>query len=473
MYDGFGNTEKLNMKLFLEGTVASRPSLIHYSRGKREVFNLKITNNWGGVWPRNSIEVCIIHDAATEAPSFKEGDHLFLAGRYNCNAAGNATGMLLFDPEMLDSLGIKTGSAIWLHSILELPEHLSAEESKEKIEAFLTETGLAEPCSMTGEIRDMFTVHQVEDMSMLLTAADGTTFITEGRGLRPSDIGSRVCVIHEAMAGQNGLTVGDTIQLSIADGCYTYDSNFEGYLGWRSGYPFEGDALLEYQTYGGFEIVGIYYEIGRNIGSADYHHYTRNDIFLPSGLLPDSAAGVQARSMTFRVLGPNYEDFMDEFEVPLNEQGYMLSMIDTGWESVSSGFYAMRDRRALTAVCAVAALIAVVVSFDVLLSSCFRYEFALRRLLGAYPREAGEIYISGFLVTAIPAALVSIGCSFCVYGLWLKEQAAASLPVALPADGTILAYLAGWACAEWAAAFAILTVFSWITHKRNLVRLLK
>lgn len=111
------------------------------------------------------------------------------------------------------------------------------------------------------------------------------------------------------------------------------------------------------------------------------------------------------------------------------------------------------------AACAVVALVAAVLSFDALLSSHFRYEFALRRLFGAYPREAVGIYISGFFATAVPAVLASVGCSFCVYRLWMKGPAAAALPGALPADGRILAYLAGWACVELAAAFAVLMAF--------------
>lgn len=471
--DGFGNNESLNKKLFLEGIVIGKPILFPAGLGMMEQFGLKITSDWGGNWSDKSIVVQVCRDITTEAPQFKKGDHVFLVGRYNFNANGDANGMLLFDPEMLDSIGLKTGSAIWNHSILVLPEELSEEESNSRIRTFLRETGLNESLAIMGELQNMFTVHQVEDMSMLLTVADGTTFITEGRELHTSDIGSRVCVINEAVARQNGLAVGDTINLSIADGCYTYDSDFEDLLGWNSGYPFEGDTLLEYQKYGEFKIVGLYSEISRKLGSADYSHYNRNDLFIPGGLLPNTTAGMQARSVTFRVLGSDYEDFMNEFEVSLNEQGYALNIIDMGWGNLGNSFYTMSERRVLMAVCAVVAFIVAVMSFDVLLSVQFRYEFALRRLMGAYLREAIGIYTYGFSVTAIPAVLMSIGCSFCAYCLWLKEKTAALLPVALPANGSILAYLAGWACIELIAAFAVLMVSSFVTHKKSLILLLK
>lgn len=140
---------------------------------------------------------------------------------------------------------------------------------------------------------------------------------------------------------------------------------------------------------------------------------------------------------------------------------------------VSSNFYAMSDRRVLMMACAAAALAAAVLSFGVLLSGHFCYEFALRRLLGAYPGEAVGIYISGFLVTAVPAVLLGVGCSFGAYCLWLKGQAIAELPVALPGDGAILTRLALWAGGELAAAFAALMVCAFVTGRRSLVRLLK
>ncbi len=472
--DGFEDSECLNMKLFVEGIVAKEPSICPGTFGMMEEFYLEVTTLWGGSWPNKGIRVCIVRDSATKAPQLKKGDHVFLVGRYNFNAAADVNGMLLYDPEMLESQGYETDSAIWNHSILVLPENICQEEATARINEFLGETGLDEPLALMDKLQDMVTLYEVEDMSMLLTVANETTFMTAGRELSANDTGSRVCVIHEALARQNGLAVGDTIDLSIADGCYIYGSDdFEAFLGWKSGYPYEGDTLLEYEPYGEFEIVGLYSEINRNLTGADYAHHTRNDIFIPSGILPGSTAGAQARSVTFRVLGPNYEAFMDAFEVPLNEQGYTLSIIDTGWESVSDSFFALSDRRAVMTVCTIVAFIAAVVSFDALLSSHFRYEYALRRLLGAMPAEAREIYTSAFLVTAIPAGLAAMLCSFGAYLLWLKRQISAALPAAIPENGAILAYLAVWTAAEMAAAFAFLLVFTRITNKQSLIKLLK
>lgn len=475
--DAFGIYESLNQKLFVEGIVSDKPTFNHYQRGNMENFSLKILSIWGGNWSSESILVHLMHDFNTEEPQLKTGDHVFLVGRYNSNFNGDAIGLFLYAPEVLDFRNLETDSAFWNYPFLVLPENLGEEESAASIMSFLQESGLEESLNMMDDIEDMFTIHQIEDMSMLPTVADETTFITQGRELRTGDYGNHVCVLNEAVARQNGLSVGDTISLSIADGCYVFDDNlsksgFEHYLGWKSGYPFEGDTLLEYREYGEFEIVGLYSEMERLIGGTDYFHHDRNDIFIPGGILPEPA-DAQARAVTFRVLGPDYEDFMDTFEVPLNEQGYTLNLIDTGGESISSSFYAMSDRRLLLLVCSIAIFMAAAVSFAVLLSNHFRYEFALRRLLGAMPGEARGIYVSGFLFTAIPSGLLAIGCSFGVYFLWLKEQVAASLPMAMPADETILAYLAGWTGMELFGAFGVLMVLSFINQKQSLIRLLK
>ena len=341
------------------------------------------------------------------------------------------------------------------------------------IEHFLQDTGLWKSIGLMEQITDVFSVNVVADMSMLLTVADGTTFITEGRELYNSDYGSRVCVINEAVARENGLNVGDTIRLSVAQRAYTYNDCMEDYCGWHSGYPFEKDTMLPYKEYSEYTVVGLYSEIDRKIGSPDFSHYSRNDIFIPEGLLPAHNGSVQPQALTFRVLGPDYERFMDSFEVPLNEQGYVLTIVDTGWDTMSSNFYAMSDRKLLMTVCAVIAFAGAVISFCVLIFNQFRHEYALRRLLGAIPSEAREIYTSVFLVTAIPAGIVALLCSFSAYLLLLKEPFAATLPLSLPANGAILVYLGILTVSEWITAFMLLLVCLQIAGKQSLMKLLR
>ena len=471
--DGFGNVEAMNMKLFLEGTVDSKPALTPGGFGMMETFILKISTKWGGAWTSDGIEVRIFRDKQTDAPCLKEGDHVFLVGRYNSSPTGDVTGMILYDPEMLDDLKLDTDSAIWNHSILMLSDDLTEEESAARIEQFLLDSGLQEPLALMNQITDVFPIHEVTDMSMLLTVADGTTFITEGRELHGGDYGNRVCVINEAVARQNGLDVGDTIRLGVAEGAYTYNDHMEEYRGWNSGYPFEKDTMLQYKEYSEYTIVGLYSEIDRKIGSPDFNHYSRNDIFIPAGLLPAYDGNVQSQALTFRVLGPDYEDFMDTFEVPLNEQGYSLTIVDAGWDAMSSSFYAMSDRKLLMTACAVIAFAAAVLSFGVLISNHFRYEYALRRLLGAKPSEAREVFLSAFAVTALPAGVIAMLCSFGAYILWLKDQLSATLPIALPTISEILGYLGMWTIVELAATFMLLLGLSRITSRQNLIKLLK
>lgn len=473
MADGFGNVEGMEQKLFLEGIVEQAPSLVPDVFGMLEAFPLKISRNWGGIWDGEYIQVMIFRGESARLPLLQAGDHVFLVGRYNCNSLGDVTGMLLYDPDMLGSMGIHTDSAIWNHGIFVLPRDLSQESSVLQIKRYLQETGLQSSLTLANQIRSVFPVREVTDMSMLLTAANGSTFLTAGRMLSPADSGKRVCVISEALATGRGLTLGNTISLGIAGGCYAYRDSILDYSGWESGYPFENDTMLEYPEADDFEIVGIYSEINRKIGSADFTHHSRNCIFVPAGLMTAQGGSVPAVNLTFRILGPNYEDFLDAFEVSLNEQGYTLSLLDTGWETISGSFYAMNSRRILLTFCAITAFIAAVLSFTVLLSNYFRHDYALSRLLGATPPEARKSIFQALTVTALPAILLAVLLSFGWYFLWVKNPLAATLLTALPADRWILRRLFSWAAAEVAAAWVLLWGFTWAFDRRSLVRLLK
>ena len=64
-------------------------------------------------------------------------------------------------------------------------------------------------------------------------------------------------------------------------------------------------------------------------------------------------------------------------------------------------------------------------------------------------------------------------CSFCAYLLWLKDQITTALPILLPGNGAILAYLAVGTITELAAAFVLLMILSHFTNKQSLIKLLK
>ncbi|MFE4258022.1 ABC transporter permease [Streptomyces sp. NPDC056883] len=61
-------------------------------------------------------------------------------------------------------------------------------------------------------------VNGVRDSGMLLPFSYGSTKLTSGRGITPEDAGRDVAVIEQRLAEENGLKVGDTLQVRSADG---------------------------------------------------------------------------------------------------------------------------------------------------------------------------------------------------------------------------------------------------------------
>lgn len=226
-----------------------------------------------------------------------------------------------------------------------LPDDLDEVETKQYIQSFLEETGWDKWLEKKKETECMFTVRTVSDMGLLIPFVEGKAFLTDGRELAASDIGSKVCVISEMMAETNKVNVGDTISLALADTSYVVDETYEPHQGWESGFPGEQDELLSYGEAEEYEVVGIYNTIYKDAVN-DCFLYSQNDIFIPQ--LPDSyeAAVKTARpyEISFRILGPDYEAFMDELETVFYEQGYVVDVVDSGWENVEDAFAAIAEQ---------------------------------------------------------------------------------------------------------------------------------
>ena len=104
--------------------------------------------------------------------------------------------------------------------------------------------------------------------------------LSEGRSFTQQeyDRGSRVCVISEALAAANGISVGDSISL----GFYERDENIPyqpfaktanpsaAYYSPQLGFAAEEEA---------YEVVGIYRQ--KNAWTEDEYAFTPNTIFVP------------------------------------------------------------------------------------------------------------------------------------------------------------------------------------------------
>ena len=406
-------------------------------------------------------------------PQFEVGQRLFLIGDYvyyGENGVPSDQNTVIDSPEYMRRWYERNGGSPSVreeNSYILIPEGV---DSEQYILDFLESTGLG--TMLERQLRNQYsvTVRRTGDMKMIPLFAKGKAKTYEGRVLTPADAGKKVCVISNGLSQRNQLSVGDTIRLSLADGCYTIGSigGMEYAEGWETGNQGDGDTPLTYGAYEEYEIVGIYTQAGRRTVNSLYFPY--GDIFLPAE--EGSAAAVtKPYTFSFKVPGPDYQSFLTDFQPVLDEYGYTLVVEDTGWDDVKESFYTMQTRRQLMLLCAAAAFAAAVAVFAILLNAHCSYEYGLRRLLGASKREARGIYGAVFGFTAVPGAIAAVLLAWVMAVNLMQEALAADKTVPLPTDLQCAGILAAWAAAELAAAWLLLMLLARLAERRGLLKL--
>ena len=458
---------------FLEGTVETVVKNDWRQDDETAVDNyrLRVDRMWSH--PNFSQETIMLEIwCLSSEPQFEEGQRIFLIGDYVYYGEGGMPSdqKTSFDsPKYLQDWLDRKGYDRELTTVEEnrytiIPEGVDAESY---IQEFMESTGLDLLLERQLRNQNAATVRRTQDMGMIPLFAKGKARTYEGRILTAADMGKNVCVISNGLSQRNRLSVGDTIRLSLADGCYTIHG-LDHAEGWETGEEGDDDAPLTYGAWEEYEIVGIYTQAGRRTNNSLY--FTYNDIFLPAD--SGSEALLQKPyTFSFKVPGPDYQYFLLEFEPVCAEYGYTLIVEDTGWDDVKESFYTMQTRRQLMLLCAGAAFAAAVLVFAILLNAHCRYEYGIRRLLGASKREALGIYATGFCLTSIPggAAAVAGGWFAAVHLIQKALSADPTLP--LPTDLQCAGRLALWAVLALLAAFGLLLALAYRGERRGLLRL--
>ena len=405
-------------------------------------------------------------------PQFELGQRIFLIGDYVYYGESGIPSdqKTTFDsPKHLQNWLERYGYDRALSTVEEnrytlIPEGVNSETY---IQEFLSSTGL--DVMLQRQLRNQYavTVRRTQDMSMIPLFAKGKAKTYEGRVLTPEDEGKKVCVISNGLSQRNRLSVGDTISLSLSDGSYTIHG-LEHAEGWETGEQGDDDVPLTYGAYEEYEIVGIYTQAGRRGNNSLY--FTYGDIFLPAE--GGSAAEVQKPyTFSFKVPGPDYQDFLAEFEPVCESAGYSLIVEDTGWDDVKESFYTMQTRRQLMLICAAAAFAAAVLIYAILVGAHCSYEYGLRRLLGASKREALGIYGAVFAFTAVSGGALAVGGAWLMAVRLLKDTLAEDATLRLPTDAQCAEMLALWAGASLLAALAVLLVLARRAERKGLLKL--
>ena len=210
-------------------------------------YRLHVDRMWSD--PNFSKETIMLEVMAMSSePMFQVGQRMFLLGGYRyMGDSGSPSDQQtdLATPEYMRDWLVRTGSERELSVVEEnryilIPEGV---DSESYIQEYLESTGLDVMLNRQLRNRNAATVRRTQDMSMIPLFAKGKAKTYEGRLLTPGDIGNKVCVISNGLSQRNRLSVGDTIQLSLADGSYTFEN------GWETGEQGDADGTLTYGSY--------------------------------------------------------------------------------------------------------------------------------------------------------------------------------------------------------------------------------
>ena len=185
-----------------------------------------------------------------------------------------------------------------------------------------------------------FPVLAVDKLGYQVAFARGESRIVEGRDFTESERmeGTTVCIISESVATQNGLSVGDTIDLQT----YACDPNIEVQSSdLMTGTRFPSAAIYSRalgftSERGTYTIVGIYRQSNAWQNREDSYGFTPNTIFVPKGSISgDVRTGTQGIFYTL-VLGNGK---MKEFQSLQEEAGYpnLFICLDQGYTEIVAG----------------------------------------------------------------------------------------------------------------------------------------
>ncbi|MEN6593377.1 MAG: FtsX-like permease family protein [Clostridiaceae bacterium] len=279
-------------------------------------------------------------------------------------------------------------------------------------------------------------------------------YLTEGRWLtRQDDLEQRnVCVVQQQFASIRGLSVGDTIRLTLRNipltaWGYITDST----SGWRDAPTFDTE----------FEIVGVYSAVPFISSSDTFYSLC---IFIPNSCMPEGFglySELYYNSFSF-VLKSSCDQaaFLEETREPLEQAGFTVSFVDSNVEN----FWASVDPLARTAMFGVVVWGCVLVLSLALAAFLYsrqrRREFAILRALGAPSSSAARQMLTPMLLLGGVGIALGGGLSW-RYALEKAMESFQDVP--LPEGAEPAANLSPlWVIGLCAGIFLLLLGFVWV-----------
>lgn len=432
--DHMMTTSQLQQRYFAHAKIKSCMDWGSWGEYKCDRYSIDIVKEWGSdkIGDRG---LFINMLRLADEPAFEIGDEIFFNSGYQfANGFVIVVEFSFETPAAYETLyGMPPGDIYTQNPFVVLGDG----DKEKQIWTFLEETGMLPYYEKFSQLDNNLAVRAISDFYALPKTATDRLYITDGRAITEKDAGKKVCMVSQNLATRNRYGLGDVVTLSIAEESYSLH-------GWENGNPMPEDELItSYAPGEGYEIIGIYNQIGRD--AFDPLYYSHTDIFVPVEKV--TVEQTLPYACSFQVLGVDYDSFMAETLPALEKNGCIVKLADTGWQDVEDAFYAMEVRCNVMFWCAILSFVAAAIVFVVLLFLHLRKEYGLQRLMGAYRHEAYRVYLAAITAVAVPALAISGVAGYLIVKSMLQNVIAGNLlifilvPVALLVVISVLLFL--------------------------------
>jgi hypothetical protein len=249
----------------------------------------------------------------------------------------------------------------------------------------------------------VITVSHLESMAQF---ARQETYISAGRSFTQEeyDQGAKVCVLSDTLALANGLSVGDTLNLSF------YESSLNGaYIDMiksanptSSHYSINDGFAMEDQTY---EIVGLYHQTDQ--WSEENYAFTPNTVFVPQNSITCRTETADAGIYKNIEL---YNGTIDQLQALAEAQGYdqLFVYYDQGYSEIQSNLTQFFSLSRLVLLAGVAAWLVVGALFLLLFPMMERRNVRRMWDLGATPSQIRAHVMCYGMGLSLPGVVLSL-----------------------------------------------------------------
>ncbi len=318
-----------------------------------------------------------------------------------------------------------------------------------------------------------FPVLAVDKLGYQVVFARQKARIVEGRDFTEKERtnGSRVCIISQQLASENGLQVGDTIEMRS----YGIDPNIEvQYSDLLSGTRLPSAAVYsralgftsESESY---EIVGIYRQKDAWQNREDAYGITPNVIFVPKGSISGDKLTRDSGIYYTLVL---HNGKMEEFQTLQEEAGYpdLFICYDQGYMDIVTGLDAYEGIAKQVFFIGIGAYGAVTLLFILLFPLRQRAVLVTMGTLGASRIRKIRYLMTSSIGIIVPGSILGA-----VMGTLAWEKVAAelmaSVNVSIPLEADMLVTAPLISMAQLlTAVIAILVLSVWITGSNNMMK---